>query len=211
MKKIVCLILAVACCFALFACGEEVHSQAEFFTMIEGSEPTNIQTQTSLVRPNGISYNGYYVTAMTDDGFVFDYQYEQRAAIVAGGTNEGSKEVKSGEIVYKNGLYSVDGGDFVAEAPDVDYLGLKLDINATTLPDGSFEMSRDGKTMIAELSAAQIKTILGIDAAADTVELRITVDGVRLSKISVAYTTAEGSEVLVETSYTYGPIADAAE
>ena len=72
-------------------------------------------------------------------------------------------------------------------------------------------MSRDGKTMIAELSADEVKAILGIDAAADTVELRIAVDGVRLSKISVAYTTAEGSEVLVETSYTYEPIADTAE
>ena len=177
--------------------------------MIDGSEPTNIQTQTSLVRPNGMSYDGYYVTTMTEDGFVFDYQYEQRAEI--GGTSQGSIETKSGEIVYKNGLYSVNGGEFIAEAPDVDYLGLTLNINATTVPEGSFTMSRDGKTMIAELSADEVKAILGIDAAADTVELRIAVDGVRLSKISVAYTTAEGSEVLVETSYTYEPIADTAE
>jgi len=209
MKKIVCLLLALTCVFALFSCkGED--PQAAFFAMIEESEPTSIITQTTHTRENGITYNGMYTTAITEDGFVFEYKYETVAAVVPGADTTNSVQTTEGEIVYNGSRYSTDGGTtWVDEAPDVAYMQIKLALTKENI--GEYEMSRDGKTLTATISKDAAKAIFGTAVSADSAVLKITVDGTRLSRVTLAYTTSNATEVIVETSYTYepAPAADA--
>ncbi len=209
MKKIVCLILALTCVFALFACGED-DPRTAILEMVEASEPNGIQTQTTHTRANGVYYKGLYETEITEDGFVFSYSYQTPKPVTPDADTSSSVQTNEGEIVYNGSQYSVDGGEtWFTEAPDVDYMSIKLDLIEDNIED--FEMSRDGKTIIAQVSAEQIKAIFGTEVATQGAELRITVDGTRLSKISLTYTTANGTSVIVETSYTYdaAPVADA--
>ena len=70
MKKIICLLLVIACSLVLFACNDGI-SESDFFEMIEESAPTGITIKTFHTRPNGIVYEGFYQTTVTEDGFVF--------------------------------------------------------------------------------------------------------------------------------------------
>ena len=202
MKKIVCLLLALSCMFALFACGgNEDDTQTAFFEKVENSNPTSITTQTTHTRPNGVIYNGLYTTKMTDNGFIFTYEYQDMLPITPGSDATSSQETKSGTIVYDGTGYSIDGAENVTVAPDVAYMQIKLEL----VPDliGDYEMSADGKTLTAELSADDVKNIFGTEISASAATLSITVAGSRLSDVSLSYTTDNGTVVDVKTGYTY--------
>ena len=207
MKKIICLILALACCCTLFACGKVDEALEGYLGVVNASEPTNITTKTTHTRGD-VDYNGMYKTVLTADGFVFTYEYEEKAPVTADSTT-GSIITKSGEIVYNGQYYVVDGGEPTTAAPDVAYMSLTLKLTAETI--GEYTLSRDGSTLTAKLSAEQVKAIFGTEIAATDATLTLKIAGGRLSRVNLAYTTTEGTGVLIETSYTYAPIASSAE
>ncbi len=206
MKKIICLILALACCVALFACGGKGDETLEaYLATVNASEPTNITTLTNHTRSD-VSYTGMYETQMTKDGFVFTYEYEEKAPVTLDGT--GSVITKSGEIVYDGKQYVVDGVP-TSVAPDVAYMSLALNLTADNI--GEYKLSKDGNTLTAEISAEQVKAIFGTGISAAAATLKLVVAGGRLSGVELAYTTTDGTGVLIKTSYTYAPIAADAE
>lgn len=204
MKKIICLILALACCFALFACDKGDETLEAYLGAVNASEPTNITTLTTHTRAD-VYYNGIYQTTMTDDGFVFNYEYEEKAPVTADSTT-GSVITKSGEIVYDGTTYMVDG-EPTTVAPNVAYMSLTLNLTAENI--GEYRLSRDGNTLTAELSAEQVKAIFGTEISATAATLTLKLAGGRLSRVNLAYTTLDNTEVFVETSYTYTPAASA--
>jgi len=206
MKKIICLILALACCFALFACGKTDETLEAFLASVNASEPTDITTLTTHTRGD-VYYNGTYETVITENGFVFTYEYEEKAPVTADSTT-GSVITKSGEIVYDGQKYLLNGEPTTA-APEVAYMSLTLNLTAQTI--GEYRLSRDGNTITAEISADQVKAIFGTEISATTATLTVKLAGNRLSRVNLAYTTTDGTEVLVETSYTYTPTPATAE
>ena len=156
MKKIICLILALACCFTFFACGKTDETLEAYLGMVNASEPTTITTKTTHTRGD-VVYNGMYTTVMNDEGFVFTYEYDEKAPITADSTT-GSIITKSGEIVFDGKTYTVNG-EATTVAPDIAYMSLTLNLNADTI--GSYTLSRDGNTLTAKVSAEQVKAIFG--------------------------------------------------
>ena len=207
MKKIICLVLALACCFAFLACGKTDETLEAYLGIVNASEPTNITTKTTHTRGD-VDYGGMYTTVLTEDGFVFTYEYEEKAPVTADSTT-GSVITKSGEIVYNGQYYVVDGGEPTTAAPDVAYMSLTLKLTAETI--GEYTISRDGSTLTAKLSAEQVKAIFGTEISGTDATLTLKTAGGRLSRVNLAYTTTEGTAVLIETSYTYTPIASSAE
>lgn len=207
MKKIICLILALTCCFALFACNKTDETLEAYLGVVNASEPTNITTMTTHTRQD-VYYTGVYETVMTEDGFVFTYEYEEKAPVTADSTS-GSVVTKTGEIVYNGQNYVVNGGEPTTVAPDVAYMSLTLNLTAETI--GEYRLSRDGNTLTAELSAEQVKSIFGTEISATAATLTLKIAGGRLSRVNLAYTTADSTEVLIETSYTYVPATAVAE
>ena len=188
--------------FALFACGsDEDDTQAAFFEKVENSDPTTITTTTTHTRPSGVIYNGLYTTQMTENGFIFEYNYQDMLPITPDSEGTSSQEPKHGTIVYDGVGYSIDGAENVTVAPDVAYMQIKLDLVPELI--GEYEMSVDGKTLTAELSADDVKSIFGTTVSTTAATLKITVAGSRLSAVSLSYTTSNGTVVDVETSYTY--------
>ncbi len=202
MKKIICLLLVIACGAFLFACGEDF-SESDYFEMIQESEPTGITTKTYHTRPNGISYEGYYKTVITEDGFVFDYEYQQRNEQFVEG--ESSVETVKGQVTYEDGRYVVNGENAVT-APEVAYMNIKLALTAKNV--GEYTVSRDGKTITSTLTKEQVKTIFGTEIAADQATLKVTTNGTYLTKVELNYTTTDGTVVYVETGYVYQAAAE---
>ena len=198
MKKIICLILALACCFTFFACGKTDETLEEYLDVVNATNASNITTKTTHTRGD-VVYKGMYETEMTEDGFVFTYEYEEKAPVVAGSTT-GSVITKSGEIVYNGQYYVVNGGEPTTSEPDVAYMSLTL--NFTTDNIGDYSMSRDGSQLTATLSADQVNSIFGTEISATTANLTLKTAGGRLLTVKLAYTTNDNTEVLIETSYT---------
>ena len=197
MKKIICLILALACCFTFFACGKTDETLEAYLGMVNASEPTTITTKTTHTRGD-VVYNGMYTTAMNDEGFVFTYEYEEKAPVAADSTT-GSIITKSGEIVYDGKEYKVNG-ETTTVAPDLAYMSLTLNLTAETI--GAYTLSRDGNTLTAKVSAEQVKAIFGTDFDTTDATLTPKVAGGRLSRVILEYTSADSTAVYIETSYT---------
>lgn len=208
MKKIICLLLALACSFALFACGEdelEVSPEDAFLEVVNNSEPTKITTMSSYSHTaTQAVYKGTYTTVFTDDGFVFDYEYQQKALAVPGAVPGSSIETKKGQVIYADGRYSTDGGEnWKSELPDTGALKVTLNLKKENL--GSFTLSRDGNTLTTVLNAENAKSILGLDIASDAIDVKIYTNGKHLTQLSIAYST-EAAVVSIETSYAYTAI-----
>ena len=165
--------------------------------MVNASEPTNITTKTTHTRGD-VVYNGMYTTVMNEDGFVFTYEYDEKAPITADSTT-GSIITKSGEIVYDGAKYTVNG-ETTTVAPDIAYMSLTLNLTAETI--GAYRLSRDGNTLTAEISAEQVQAIFGTEISATAATLTLKVAGNRLSRVILEYTTADNTAVYIETSYT---------
>ena len=198
MKKIICLLLVVACATFMFACGGDSFSEKDFFGMIEESEPTGITVKTRSTRPNGVSYDGYYKTTITEVGFVFDYEYQQRNEQFVEG--ESSVETVKGQVTYQDGRYIVDG-ESVAAAPNVAYMNIKLDLTADNV--GDYTASKDKKSITSTIGNDKVKAIFGTEIDADTAEIKVTTNGTYLTKVDLTYTTSDGTAMYVEIGYVY--------
>lgn len=201
MKKILCLILVVCCAASFFACGgDDDGIDQAFFDIIESSKPTKITTLSNYSIDGEQSLLGEFQTVIGEDGFEFTYSYERFARIEDAA--DGNTVTVDGEVIFKNGLYSTDGGNtWDAELPDVDALNFKLNICAENL--GGYTLSSDNTELTTTLTAAEAEALLGIklDTNSD-VEVTIKTNGMYLTRVMVYYTT-ERASVSIETSYTY--------
>ena len=237
VKKIVCLLLILACSLAIVACGnnaatpsgenppaenpennppvdepEEELPDAAFFELIENSKPTVIDTYTYTEdKSTKKGYEGVYKTTVySDTSYSFDYSYQKANKVSVETIGQPSILEVSGSVIYENGLYSVDGGEtWFSEVPDVDALGIKLDINRDYL--GKYSMSKDGKTLTARISPANAEKLLGISEinAKGSVTVRIISNGTYLWKLNVEYEN-DSASVSIQTTYSYVPVSESA-
>lgn len=234
VKKLICMLLVLTCAFALFACGEEeppvnndnnngnqnqnppevVLPDAEFFELIENSEPNRITTVTATTDLKDSAetvYNGLYDTVINADGsYKFDYSYEIMRSASLDNVGESSKELISGSILAANGLYSVDGGEtWSGSMPDVNVINVKLDLNREYI-DG-YKLSKDGKTLTVNVSAENAEKILGVKIVTNEdhkdVTIKVESNGTYLSKITVSYEN-DNVKASIITSYTYEAVLE---
>ncbi len=231
MKKIICLILALATMFIFVSCGEcETHVDenkdgicdeceasvevpgAAIFAMAAEADPTMVSTIVSVTRDD-VSYTSNYTTSIYSvDNFVHEYT-TQRPAGLTDDTEE-AVVTKTAKVEYENGVYTyfeyVNGayteGAVMNEAPVVEYLYVKNEINADNVTN--FTIDRSGKIMTATLTSEQCKAIFGVNVdTQENITLTITTNGVRLAKISLLYTRADGTIISSDTSYSYAPLS----
>ncbi len=238
VKKIVCLLLILACSLAIVACGnnaaapstgnnppagpdkpnppaddpDEELPDAAFFELVKNSKPTVVDTYTYTEDKNTKKgYEGFYKTILyPDSSYSFDYSYQKANRVSVESIGQPSLIEVSGTILYANGLYSVDGGEtWFGEIPDVDALDIKLDINRDYL--GKYSMSKDGKTLTARISADNAEKLLGISEinAEGNVTVRIVSNGTYLWKLNVEYENA-AAIISIQTTYSYVPVSEPA-
>jgi hypothetical protein len=204
MKKIISLLVALTLVFALFSCGGS--ELDEFADIFENSEPTIITTYVTQENKT-VTLESTQVTTVYSDGFKIEYT-RQIPQIPELGMNEDEYiKTVSGEILYHNGQFSVDGGEsWTTSMPDPETELIKFDLDAADIED--YEVSRSGKQLTAVLSAEQAAALLGIEVSAneDGVNLTIEHDGRNLRNINISYVTEDKTTVSILTSYTYDAV-----
>ena len=154
-------------------------------------------------------YNGTYVTTMTADGFVFDYEYQQKALVTPGTTSTGAVETVKGQVLYADGQYSTDGGEtWKGEAPDTGALNIKLNISKENL--GEYTLAKDGKSVTTVINSELAAKLLGVNIASDEIDVKISTNGKYLTEISISYAT-EKADYTIVTSYAYTAIETPSE
>lgn len=206
MKKIVCLVLALLCAFALVSCDDAAD---KYIGIVNSSKPTKIITQTSY-NDGSVVLSGRFETVIDGSNTEMKYNYQRYATVEEGvlaDDPEGYIKTVEGIVYFKDGKYSTDGENWFTEVPDASALQVSFKLSKKNL--GEYEISSDGKTLVATVSSEQAEAILGVNvnATEDGVKIEIVHDGTFLRSISVSYATETAESVNISTSYAYGAVS----
>ncbi len=211
MKKIICLLLILACAFAMVSCkkkNKETESGVETISkIVNESLATKIVTKTEYLVEGEETLTGKYTTEIDrsrgNSKFTFEYQ---RYARIEDMNDDRIKTVKGSVFYNADGNVSYNEGDTWEAADAIAYLPFSLDINESRFV--SYEVSEDGNNLKAEIAAGEAKRIFGTDISAEgNITLEIDTNGKYLYEIRILY-TAEGSgaKVNIQTSYDYSQV-----
>ena len=218
MKKLIALLLALTCLFAIVSCDDETPDEgnngdtgnngnqvvlADFSKIVENSKPTKV---TTFVDYGGVdNLKGRYVTLSDGNGnSSFSYEY-QRYATIAESNADGRIKTVKGVTYFKDGEYYKTEGDAL-EGDAVDsVVSFSLRMEADKFK--TLEYSENGNSAVGTLSASDTERVLGVSIdAKDVVTVEITTNGNYVYAISISYTTQNGANVLINTTYDYVPV-----
>ncbi len=213
MKKIIALILALCCVFAITSCkkggadstGDGADAAAdvaagieEFKKLYSVSAPTKVETEQKTVL-GSVTLNGgsTLVTGALNDGrtaTVYTYNYEVLQSVESGAGDvikpimgdpiEGSREYVEGEGErYDGGGWDEEGYNF---APTAGSIAINLD--ASKLQNCTY-VAGDVKTLSFTVKAKDTRAVFGDDAEITSdVSVVITADSAVITGIKISYT-----------------------
>ena len=228
MKKIIALILALCCVFAIVSCdgGEEQTSGvAEFERLYSASEPTKVVTnQTTAIGNVFLKGSSILVTGALNNGdvaTVYTESYETLQSVQSGAGDvitpimgepiTSSREYVEGKGVrYDGGAWDETGLNFAPKAGSI-----AINLDETKLKDCIYNDSGDVKTLTFTVEAKNASSVFGEWASEITsdVSVIITANVAVVTGITVSYTEDIVSDdedieypaanITISTVYTY--------
>ncbi len=223
MKKIIAIILALTCVFAMFSCKEKntiENALKEVEKMYVSSAPTKIVTKTSNVVGN-TTYDGEYVLTTGKIGdklaTTYTYWYEELRPISDGSSSqvigpkvkiEGSKEyLEEYGLRVNGGEWDASGFNFAPAAGDI---AITLDVKYLVEP------KYENNTLTFSVKPQYAEEVLGVvigyeldeEAITENISVVIKDAGSLISSVDITYTVDGGEEypdtvVKVSAVYTY--------
>lgn len=206
MKKIIALILAIACMLCLASCDilfpgntekpddtqkpDDSHAIPDIQAKIDASAPMGADVAVSFETALG-ELNGSYDVAYNEDGSAtVNYSYEKFNTFTAGETATELKSVVSGTVtVAADGTVS---GDLGAEGLNAVSFKLQLDEGKLT------SVAINAGVLSATVKAADTAAVLGVALDYD-VQLVVATGTTGVTYMTVAYTTTYGPVEIVTT------------
>ena len=198
MKKILALLLILACSFALFACKDDKKDpDAEAYAAAVAEF-----AQASIAAPKGVTVSitaetalgtlkSSYVTTYNEDGSAaIEYSVEKFNGL----DSEEDKSVVTGTITVDVGGNYSDGGAFNGANPVAS--GLKVNFASDKI-----KCTIEGDTLRATVAAADTEAVLGVALGADAVLTAVRFNGV-INTVAVDYTATSGA-VKILCTYQY--------
>lgn len=232
MKKIIALLLALACSFALFACGEEevvTNGVLDTISYYENSQPTRVETVTSqiILDDDGEStvevLNGNYllVTGKINGKIatVKTYTQDILRSIEEGSGNEvlPPKTTVSGSEEYLEDYgYRMDGGNWDPNGYNFSPAmgAIKIGITEANVGAYTYDEAKYNNTLTFTVANDKIGEVFGLDDegepviyADSDVSVVITNNGSVVTSITLSYSVdADGDYPArnVTVSVTYG-------
>jgi hypothetical protein len=193
MKRIISVILIVACLGMLFSCNLFGFSTKNFEEAMANTNPSKVTITTSTTTAGlGTIHGNYVVTYNEDNTATIKYDGERWAGIPTDGSEIGdeTKVSFSGTVTRDaNGVYS--------DPAFVEDVELALSLNVGEIKDST--ISVDGKTLTATVAKADTATVFGVAYNFDVV-LTIVRGENAIERITLAYTTG-ANEVSIKCEY----------
>ncbi len=181
MKKILIIMLALTCAFAMFSCGDESASLDGFKTAVNNTAPAVVNVGVEVETDLGALASNFKTTYAADGSFVIDYSYEQFNASTSGNADDVKSTIIGQVTCDKDGNYS-DGGALTGTTTAA--TGAKLAFNSKKMEN--VKVSEDGNVLSATVKAANTKAVLGIEIASD-VTLVVTKAADKIVSYSMEY------------------------
>ena len=193
MKKIISVVLIVACFSMLFSCSLFGFSTKNFEKAMENTNPSKVTITTSTTTAGLGTINGNYVVTYNEDNTAtIKYNGERWAGIPTDGSEIGS-ETK----VSFSGTVTRDASGVYSDPTFVEDVELALSLNVGEIKDST--ISVDGKTLTATVAKADTATVFGVAYNFDVV-LTIVRGENAVERITLAYTTG-ANEVSIRCEY----------
>ncbi len=234
MKRIICLLLVLACSFALFACGDEELTGAQKTALYyKNSLPTKVATTSTqtLVDKAGTTVATLYGTYELKTGAVagkmatvqkYEQDYMRTVAEGANAAIVGPIATDSGSLEYLEGYgRRINGGFWDANGLNFGPTAGSIAINLedSLLKDVKYTEGDNGtNTLTFTVPNANIASVFGAKEDDDTqsiltassdVEVTITNDGALINSITISYSIEATRyyperRVVMTTEYEYG-------
>ena len=217
MKKIISLIVMVACMFTLFACGEGDGSDtaknpiAAINRMYSVSCPTKIEgTAERKIGDRVYESTEMIIVGKVDgkDAAVYESSYEELASIEEGAETPIVTRVTRVEYLEGKGTRT-NGGNWDAEGKSFAPTNGSIAINITSETVSNAAFSEDGKTFTCTVKAANTAAVFGEgEGIASDVSVTITTNGTQVTAVEMSWQVAATEEtpaveVTVRTVYSY--------
>ena len=197
MKKIIVLILAIACLFAMVSCGEtetpagDTATVDTFISALNATNPDKADIKVELVSTLG-TLNATYNVIYAEGGSAA-VNYSREYFLEVGEGNTLTKDTVSGTVAV-----SADG-----KFSDTEALGGQgAIVNAKiTLDKDKMTYTVDGSVLTARITQANTQSVLGVSIEADVV-LTITVANGTVSAFSLNYEIG-GARINASCNYIY--------
>ena len=190
MKKILAIVVALACVFGMMSCGGS-SPVAAFKTAINETNPTSVKIETKLETTLGDFVGEFNAVYAEDGSATITYSYEQPNDLTAEGVTELKSTVTGTVELAADGTYS-DGGTLVGTV--VGAGGYKLNLDEGKMKN--VEVS--GNALTATVEAANTQKVLGVAIEFD-VEMTLTKGESGIVSLVLAYTTEQGPATIVCT------------
>jgi hypothetical protein len=195
MKKLLVILLAIACAFTMFSCGDEESSASlsDFSKAVKNTNPTVSALVITTYTQFGPLTTSYLTTYAADGTFAIKYSIEKFNAIETGEADEVISVTEGTVNCDANGNYT-DGGSFTGSVADAQ--GAKLNLTGKKM---TYKISNGGSVLTATIKAANTVAVLGTEYASD-VTLVLTRNGDKIISYTLSYAIESGS-VKVTCSY----------
>ena len=199
MKKLIAILLAVVCAFALFSCtpankpdGGETKGDLSLFTnALKTVSPKSSTVRTTLTSDLGTLNGTFNITYAGDDRATVTYEVEQFNEIDdSTAADFEPKSKKTGTITYEDGKYTTSDG-ITREFTLATELKLNLDAEkmAYTIEDGNM-------TLKATIESKNTKDVLGTEINAE-VTLTVKRNSTTITSVTISYETKAGTATIV--------------
>lgn len=217
MKKILSLIIVLACALSLFACGGGNGGNGDLTDiqainkMYSVSCPTKIETtSTQLIEGRTLTGTETIIAGKIDgkDAAVYEYSYEQFAAIEDASSSPIVTTQRRTEYLEGYGTRN-NGGSWNAEGADFSPKNGSIAIVLTDETVENETLSEDGKTFTCTVKAENTAAVFGeARAVAADVSVTITTNGTVVTGVVLTYNVAATAStpavaVTITTNYSY--------
>lgn len=216
MKKIIAIILAITCAFAMFSCQEEKADPIETLNaMYKASVPTKVVTDTTEVL-GSITLTGTSTlkTGKIDGKIATTYTYSyQELRSIEDGVDSVEKpwiEVSGTKEYYEDKGVRVNGGSWDSDEFNFAPAAGSIAINISNENIKDFKEDAATKTVTFTVAADKSAAVFGEEnAIAANVSVTITHDGAVITGITLSYTVESTEDeypdavVTIKTVYTY--------
>ncbi len=192
-KRIITAILLVCMLFSaclLVSCGGDEKSE-DFTAAISATKPSKVEGTIKMYTEYGPLTATYTADIAEDNSFVLNYAYDKINDIATGDAGDVTDKIE-GTVTYKDGTYS--DTSLAAKVP-ADAVAAEINLGE----DIDYTLSEDGNVLVATIKAADTKSVLGVEYAAD-VTMVLTKANDKIVSLSLTYTLTEG-KVEVVCSY----------
>ncbi len=198
MKKLIAILLAVVCAFALFSCtpasrpnGKTKGDLSLFTNALKTVSPKSSTVRTTLTSDLGTLNGTFNITYAGDNRATVTYEVEQFNEIDESATTDFEpKSTKTGTITYEDGKYTT-GDGITREFTLATELKLNLDAEKMT-----YTIEDGNTTLKATVESKNTKDVLGTEINAE-VSLTVKRNSTTITSVTISYETKAGIATIV--------------